>query len=200
MYDLGAPCYLPLGPVNPPGPACGRCRRQKKACSHRTSIRDPSLEWIALGKLADGTFAEVYRAARQSDGQIFAMKRIYKDKTRKLERISLEIEVARTIRHPHIVHAIASFDRGAYVDIIMDYCPFGSLDMYIEPMRKYPEMLAKKIAIQMLSALVCLHRASIIHRDVKPANIVLCSMEPFVKLIDFGTCKKQCLEDKAKER
>ena len=74
--------------------------------------------------------------------------------------------------------------------IIMEYVPCGDLGSHINEGGHLPEMTVTAMAIQLLSALNYLHHQGITHRDVKPDNILIASLDPFnVKLTDFGLSK-----------
>lgn len=79
-------------------------------------------------------------------------------------------------------------DRWIY--IIMEYVPGGELSTYLSIHGKIPEDMVKTLARQLLHALQYLHKRRITHRDIKPDNILIASLEPLrVKLSDFGLSK-----------
>jgi serine/threonine protein kinase len=72
----------------------------------------------------------------------------------------------------------------------MEYVAGGELSTYLQMQGKIPEDMVKSIARQILHALQYLHKRKITHRDIKPDNILIASLDPLkVKLSDFGLSK-----------
>lgn len=167
--------------------------------------------------LGEGSFGKVLRATcRRTNVQYAAkiMKRASQNETARYQLIKNEIEILSQIRHPQIlrIHELLRDDDNYY--IVSEYLRGGQLFEYMqtrfEKQQEEEELLgsdkeidtsqssylgrldeeeARSIAIQLLSALQYLHSKSIVHRDVKPENILLKSNKTNtidVKLIDFG--------------
>lgn len=72
----------------------------------------------------------------------------------------------------------------------MEYVPHGELSTYLHSHGKIPEDMVRTVARQVLRALHYLHQHRITHRDIKPDNILIASLDPLkVKLSDFGLSK-----------
>ena len=72
----------------------------------------------------------------------------------------------------------------------MEYVPCGELSTFLNETGEIPEDTVKSIARQILHALRYLHKRKITHRDIKPDNILISSLDPLrVKLSDFGLSK-----------
>jgi serine/threonine protein kinase len=72
----------------------------------------------------------------------------------------------------------------------MEYVPGGELSTYLQTTGKLPEDMVRPVARQILHALHYLHKRKITHRDIKPDNILIASLDPLkVKLSDFGLSK-----------
>lgn len=72
----------------------------------------------------------------------------------------------------------------------MEYVPGGELSTYLQSHGKIPEDMVRCVARQILHALQYLHKRKITHRDIKPDNILISSLDPLrVKLSDFGLSK-----------
>lgn len=72
----------------------------------------------------------------------------------------------------------------------MEYVPGGELSTYLQSSGKIPEDMVKTMTRQVLHALHYLHKRRITHRDIKPDNILIASLDPLkVKLSDFGLSK-----------
>lgn len=72
----------------------------------------------------------------------------------------------------------------------MEFVPYGDLAAYTENGTAMPEYMCQAVAVQIISALDYLHRRHITHRDIKPDNILVSSIHPYLfKLSDFGLSK-----------
>jgi Tol biopolymer transport system component/tRNA A-37 threonylcarbamoyl transferase component Bud32 len=141
-------------------------------------------------KLGEGGMGVVYKAQDLHLDRSVALKVLpperFADPERK-QRFTLEAKSASALNHPNIVtiHDIAS-DAG--VDFIaMEYVPGTTLDRLI-PGKGMRLNDALKIAVQVADALAAAHAIGIIHRDVKPSNIMV-SDQGRVKVMDFGLVK-----------
>lgn len=91
---------------------------------------------------------------------------------------------------PNIVQYIDHHEHDRWIYIIMEYVPMGELSTYLSTQGKIKEDMVQTIARQILRALHYLHKRRITHRDIKPDNILIASLDPLrVKLSDFGLSK-----------
>lgn len=149
-----------------------------------------------VGHLGKGAFATVYRLATKDHGQLYAAKELEKRRFMKngvLDRkLDNELQIMRTIDHPHIVRYVDYRDVEKHLYIIMEYVPCGDLQQWLKANGPLPEFLANTVAQQVLDALAYLHKKMITHRDIKPDNILIAndSIADFsIKLSDFGLSK-----------
>jgi formylglycine-generating enzyme required for sulfatase activity/predicted Ser/Thr protein kinase len=147
-----------------------------------------------LEKLGEGGMGVVYRARDTRLDRTVAIKIVHPDAAasrQRRERFAREAKAASALNHSHIV-TIHDIDHdstgGADRDfIVMEYVDGASLDRVLEQkLLPVPEALG--YAIQIASALGAAHAAGIVHRDVKPANVML-SKRGEAKLVDFGLAK-----------
>ena len=92
---------------------------------------------------------------------------------------------------PYIVDFYGAFfsDNRASCSLVVEYMAFGNLQQWVECKEALPEEWIAQIAFQVLGALVYLHEHHIIHRDVKPSNILI-SKNGNIKLSDFGITRE----------
>ena len=76
-------------------------------------------------------------------------------------------------------------DEHDYFFIVLEFCSKGTLSKYLEIEKKFSESQACKFFWQILSAIDHMHQCGIVHRDVKPDNILI-DEEGNLKIIDFG--------------
>ncbi|QOJ78651.1 protein kinase [Infirmifilum lucidum] len=103
-----------------------------------------------------------------------------------VEKLKFEIDVVKRIAHPHVVRYVDDGVYGSLPFLVLEYLPGGDLESVIRgvPME---EGKARSVIAQTLLGLDYLHSMNIVHRDVKPKNLLSDGRGSF-KLIDLGTC------------
>ena len=104
------------------------------------------------------------------------------------ERFRREVEIGRSVRHENVVRVLdfgTSAGKPAQVYLVMEYVEGRTLRALLEESGRLPEAFCTKVAREVARALVAIHAAGAIHRDVKPANILLTD-DGVVKLMDLG--------------
>ena len=157
-------------------------------------------EYNVIGILGKGAFATVYHIATTYDGKPLAAKELEKKRFIKNgcldQRLDNEMRIMKGLSHPNIVQYIDYVDKGQYIYIIMESVACGDLQEYLRTRGVLTEQMARDMALQIMDALVYLHKRKITHRDIKPDNILIVSTDPFtVKLTDFGLSKIVNSED-----
>jgi thiamine kinase-like enzyme len=151
-------------------------------------INDLTLE----SKLGRGSFGNVM-LARASNGQEYAVKILSKSRLKRvgaIAKVQAEIEILKKMQHPHIIRIYTVIDDPSQDNLylVTEYLPNGesyrihadgSGDTPIEPER------LRRFAFGIARGLQYLHARGIVHRDVKPENILLDAHDN-VKLADFG--------------
>mmetsp|Transcript_29071 Transcript_29071/g.52033 ORF Transcript_29071/g.52033 Transcript_29071/m.52033 type:complete len:1206 (+) Transcript_29071:492-4109(+) len=143
-------------------------------------------KYHVLHPIGEGSFGKVFKGRRKHSGQIVAMKFITKrNKTEKdLANLRQEIEILRGLRHENIILMLDSFETSHDFCVVTEFAQ-GELFEILEDDRSLPEAEVRKIAKQLVQSLNYLHSNRIIHRDMKPQNILI-SANGLVKLCDFG--------------
>jgi serine/threonine protein kinase len=141
-----------------------------------------------LQELGRGGMGVVYKATDSRDGRVVALKRISGSAASdQRARLLLVREAGATaqLQHPNIVRVYDVGQENAVLYIVMEYLDGVPLNRLIRPpnLLSAPESLT--IVIQLCDALDYAHRNGIVHRDVKPANIVILR-DKSVKVLDFG--------------
>uniref|UniRef100_A0A8B9PZW8 non-specific serine/threonine protein kinase n=1 Tax=Apteryx owenii TaxID=8824 RepID=A0A8B9PZW8_APTOW len=147
----------------------------------------PTMEkYHVLEMIGEGSFGRVYKGRRKYSAQVVALKFIPKvgRSERELKNLQREIEIMRGLHHPNIIQMLDSFETDKEVVVVTDYAE-GELFQILEDDGSLPEDQVQTIAAQLVSALYYLHSHRILHRDMKPQNILL-GKGGIIKLCDFG--------------
>jgi serine/threonine-protein kinase len=142
--------------------------------------------------IAIGGMGEVYLATHTTMGRKAAIKVIFPQLTRDekfVERWRREARALAALHHPHIVDVYDAGVANGHYFIAMEYLPNGTLKSRLDDLRNknaaLPVAEALTVAQQMAQTLEYAHRNGIIHRDVKPSNILIAEDGRYV-LSDFG--------------
>ena len=145
-----------------------------------------------LGKLGSGAMAVVYKARQLSLDRIVAVKVLPKRFTEKsdyIRRFYKEGKTAAKLNHNNIVQAIDVGEVGGLYYFVMEYVEGKTLYDDLSRGKIFTEQEALEIVIQLANALAHAHAQGLIHRDVKPKNIMI-NTENVVKLADMGLARE----------
>lgn len=95
----------------------------------------------------------------------------------------------QTVDHPNIVKYYETYDDVKFIYLVMELCPQGELFDKITEGENFSERDAAVIMEKLIKAIMHCHGMNIIHRDIKPDNVMY-SVDGEVKLIDFGLAKQ----------
>ena len=140
------------------------------------------------GVIARGGMGVVYRAVQLDLERPVALKVIAADHASDpefRERFERESRMAAAIDHPNIVPVYAAGEEDGALYIVMRYVPGSDLHALIKSAGRVPPPRAAAIVVQVAAALDVAHAAGLVHRDVKPANVLLAG-DDHAYLSDFG--------------
>ncbi|KAL1922939.1 uncharacterized protein VTP21DRAFT_9315 [Calcarisporiella thermophila] len=166
-------------------------------------------DYLLSGELGRGSFAMVYKGVHKRTGEVVAVKSVPREKFsgKILENLEHEISILRKIQHPNIVKLIDHYTTDSGIHLIMEFCALGDLSSYIRKHTRglnsaaakakdkrpmgLPEPVLRHFLRQLASALQFLRSMDIIHRDIKPQNLLLTPGAspadfPTLKVADFG--------------
>ncbi|BDG03643.1 protein kinase domain-containing protein [Anaeromyxobacter oryzae] len=212
---MAAPSAIPE--VLPPCPSCGylaepgagalnfcpKCGQDLRPGAAARTGTDALLGQVIADRyrlialLGEGGMGAVYKAEHVRMGKALAVKILRGDFARDpaaAARFRAEAHIVSRLSHPH---TIAVFDFGEIEALggfylAMEYVPGKDLAAALREEGRFPEARAVGIAQQLLGSLAEAHDAGIVHRDVKPGNVMLMQSRPgedFAKVLDFGIAK-----------
>jgi serine/threonine-protein kinase len=144
-----------------------------------------------LGKLGAGAMAIVYKARQLSLNRTVAIKILpkrFSENPEYVERFYKEGQAAGKLNHQNIVQAIDVGEAGGYHYFVMEYVEGKTISDDLVAGNIFEESEALDIIIQVAKALAHAHACSLIHRDVKPKNIMI-NTNGTVKLADMGLAR-----------
>jgi len=144
-----------------------------------------------MGPLGEGGMATVYRGRRISDGRAVAIKVLreqYAHDRGFVARFEREAQAVARLSHPHMVQVLDSGRDGDVHFIVMEYVEGEDLKTLLRREHILPEKRAREIGAQVCEVLAYAHTQGIVHRDIKPQNILL-TVDGQVKVTDFGIAR-----------
>ena len=147
-------------------------------------------EYEILGELGRGGMATVFLAHHIALDRKVAIKVMAPALLDEglAERFRREARTAAALNHPHIIPIYGVYERNALLYFVMKFVAGQSLDPILHTHGHLPVPVARTVLAQAASALGYAHRRGVVHRDVKPANIML-DDEGWVIMTDFGIAK-----------
>ncbi|XP_057869869.2 3-phosphoinositide-dependent protein kinase 2 isoform X2 [Cryptomeria japonica] len=141
--------------------------------------------------LGVGSYSRVIRARKKDTGRIYALKIMDKRfiaKEKKVAYVKLERIVLDQLDHPGIIRLYFTFQDAYHIYMGLESCDGGELFDQISRKGHLSEDEARFYSAEIVDALEYLHKVGLIHRDVKPENVLL-TADGHVKLADFGSVK-----------
>jgi len=148
------------------------------------------------GVLGRGGMGVIYRATEQRLGRPVALKLIATEQAADpdvRERFEREARLTASIEHPNVVPVYAAGDQDGHLYLVMRYVPGTDLQDLLKREGRLEPTRAAAIVAQVADALDAAHAAGLVHRDVKPANVLVAARD-HVYLSDFGITRVQSAE------
>eukprot|EP00435_Cladocopium_sp_Y103_P044099 s2504_g12.t1 len=143
-----------------------------------------------LEQLGRGSVATVRKAIRKKDGLVVSLKISgSKDKSALVEA---EFKMLQSIKHPNIIRAFDYLETSVSSILVLEYFDGSSLEeaVHQSSLGHFPELTARELFRALLSAVCYLHSHRIIHRDVKPSNVMVSASLSDLRLLDFNVAKR----------
>ena len=129
-----------------------------------------------------GSFSIIYKGFSYKHNNNVAIKKI--NKLADMRYFNNEIQIMKKVNHPNVLKLYNAFQKDNNMYLILEYCNDGDLSKYISSnIHKYDHLYF----YQILEGLEYLYSNNILHRDIKPQNILICNNN--IKISDFGLAK-----------
>src|SRR5260370_17755250 len=158
-------------------------------CGEKTRVERTFDHFVLLETLGVGGMGTVYKARDTLLDRLVALKLLRKDlggggidQTAQLRQ---EARMAASVNHPNVIQVFSSGIDHDQFYLVMELVDHGSLDDFIEQRKRLPEEQVIEAGIQVAKGLRAAQAKGLIHRDVKPANILFAD-EHTAKIADFG--------------
>jgi serine/threonine protein kinase len=157
-------------------------------CGQKNLLQRTFDHFIPVETLGAGGMGTVYKARDTQLERFVALKLLRKDVSSEADhdvQLQQEARIAASVNHPNVVQIFSlGMDHGQFY-VVMELIDHGSLDDLMESQGRLPEHQVLDVGIQIARGLRAAHRKGLIHRDVKPANILFVD-EQAAKIGDFG--------------
>lgn len=158
------------------------------ACEETVRVRRSFHHFSIVREVGVGGMSRVFGARDESLGRDLALKILnpgLSQDDKRLRQFEREAQITASISHPNVVKVYTAGRDQDYFYIAMELVEGGSLDDRIRKSGRLPEAWVLELAEQVVQGLKAAEEAGLIHRDIKPGNILL-SAEGTPKIVDFG--------------
>jgi serine/threonine protein kinase len=148
-------------------------------------------DYDLLAVVGEGGSGTVYRGRHRRTGTIVAVKIMDPELAENpvlLKRFEQEFHTARTLRHPHLVRGLDYGTVSGVPYLVMEFVEGESLGDRLDRDGRMPEAEAVRLIVQVATGLSQAHRRGLVHRDIKPDNILI-TPDGQAKLTDLGLVK-----------
>ena len=159
-------------------PACGKQVRVERVFEHFTVVEP----------LGTGGMGSVYKARDARLNRFVALKLLRKefaDDASFTAKLKEEARITASIKHPHVVEVFSVGEDHGQFYVVMELVDGGSLDDRMEDEKRISELQTIELGIQVAKGLQAALKAGLIHRDIKPGNILFADRST-AKIVDFG--------------
>ena len=162
-------------------------------CSTAIRVRADFLNFRIKKKIGEGGLSRVFRAVDQTLNRQVALKILspeFSKDSKRAKEFEREARITASISHPNVVKVFSAGSDQEHYFMAMELVSGGSLDRLIHSKGKIVEKRALKIGAEIVNGLQAAQNSGLIHRDVKPGNILF-SDEGVSKIVDFGLAKRE---------
>lgn len=148
--------------------------------------------FVLLERLGEGGAGQVYKARHQKLGCLVALKILRKELLSDAEmvgRFAREIQIVRQLDHPNLVRAVDAGSAAATLFLAMEYVEGTNLARLVKPGSPLPVQQACAYIRQAALGLQYAHERGLVHRDIKPHNLIMSLRDGLIKVADLGLAR-----------
>jgi serine/threonine protein kinase len=166
-----------------------RRARKRRGKAARRRQQDVGVKDFQLVKpISKGAYGRVFLAQKSTTGDLYALKVMSKRDVRAKKQaghIKSERNIAAHTACPYLVRFYYAFQTRINLYMVMEYLPGGDLASLLRALGRFDVDMARAYIAETVEALEYLHHAGVVHRDIKPDNLLL-TAQGHLKLTDFG--------------
>ena len=133
----------------------------------------PFQDYVLFEYLGKEEFSEVYMVKNKNNNDIFALKKLKRNKLAKEEEIKYELEKLKQLNHAYINKIYKYYITDEYVFLLEEFCSEGNLFDKIQKGKMFPEFIVKIIMFEIFKSLIYLNSKSLTHGNLKLENILV---------------------------
>ncbi|XP_078485413.1 microtubule-associated serine/threonine-protein kinase 3-like isoform X3 [Ciona intestinalis] len=148
-------------------------------------------DFIVKKLISNGAYGSVFLVRHKETSQRFALKKINKHNLalrNEVQQVFAERDILTFVENPFVVTMYCSFQTKHHLCMVMEYVEGGDVASLIKNISVLPDEVAQMYFAETVLALEYLHNYGVVHRDLKPDNLLITSMG-HIKLTDFGLSK-----------
>ena len=147
-------------------------------------------KYEVLGVVGEGAYGIVYKCKNKETNKFVAIKKFKEVEDELVQKtMKRELKMLQSLRHPNIVDFQEAFIHKNKLFLVFEYVEKNLLELLETSPEGLDPKLIRSFAFQMCKAINYLHSKNILHRDVKPENLLITENNE-LKLCDFGFARK----------
>jgi len=148
-----------------------------------------SKRYRTLRKVGEGSFGQVFKAVDTISGREVALKRVrFRDVGAPPVAALRELLALQAVDHPNVMRLIASYTHGANIVLVLPFMRLSLHELLARRAAPLPDCAARDIGAQLFAGLAACHAAGIVHRDIKPMNLLF-DHDGTLQIADFGQAR-----------
>ena len=136
---------------------------------HAPATQSASFQYKFGDMVGKGAFGKVFQALNLNSGELMAVKCVeFANMTEEdVAEIRNEVQLLRHLKHRHVVQYIATHEMDSSLNILMEYCPGGSVASLSRSFGPFPEAVVAQYSRQLMEGIAYVHQNNVMHRDIK---------------------------------
>jgi serine/threonine-protein kinase ULK/ATG1 len=150
-------------------------------------------KFTVVKQAGKGSFGTVWAATKEEDGDLFAIKEVRKEQLNEgvFQNLLREVSISKSLLHPNLSHCLFTMESKASFFMVFEFCQGGDLDKHLKATKRLPIADAMAIIRQLRDGFQFLYDHGVLHRDLKPDNVLFVDKaKTHIRIADFGSSKE----------